>query len=196
MIKVGITGGIGSGKSTVCEIFSKLGIPIFYADKEARDLLYSDILVIAAIEKAFGKIIFDSKNIIDRKKVAEIVFKDVDKLQQLNAIIHPAVVKKFEKWTAQKNNFSYVIKEAAILFESGANKGLDKIISVTAPMELRIQRVMQRDKVTRGMVEQRMGKQWSDDKKINLSDYLIVNDEKELLLPQVLKIHEQLINKK
>ncbi|HVA98970.1 MAG TPA: dephospho-CoA kinase [Bacteroidia bacterium] len=192
MLKIGITGGIGSGKSTVSKIFSQLGIPVFYSDKEARDLLYSDKSVITAIENIFGKNIFDSYGLIDRKKIAEIVFKDAKKLAQLNAIIHPAVAEKFEKWGAEKKDVPYILKEAAILFESGSHKGLDKIITVTAPPELRIQRVIKRDNISREMVEDRIQKQWTDEAKINLSDFVIVNDETKMILPQILEIHKQL----
>ena len=195
MIKIGITGGIGSGKSTVCKVFELLGVPVYYADDEAKKIL-NDTAVKETIRKIFGNIVFDETGGIDRKKVAELVFNDKQKLEKLNSIIHPAVGAHFEEWLKKQKEKSYIIKEAAILFESGAYKQVDKIITVTAPLELKIKRAMQRGGITRSQVEERMSNQISDMEKIERSQYLIENDDEHLIIPQILKIHQELLTGK
>lgn len=192
MLKVGITGGIGSGKSTVCKVFELLGIPVYYADDEAKKLLDSEPDVKSKIIQLLGKSLFDEKGVIDRKALATIVFNDKAKLEQLNSIVHPAVARHFEAWLNKNAAAKYIIKEAAILFESGAYKAVDKVITVAAPLELKIARVIQRDKTSRELVEQRIKSQMSDEEKIKHSQFVIYNDERELLIPQILRIHKEL----
>ncbi len=193
MIKVGITGGIGSGKTIICKVFELLDAPVYYSDEEAKNLL-TDPAVYQLIVNTFGNVILNESGSIDRKKMAGIVFNDKEKLTKLNNIIHPAVAKHFEQWVKKHSASPYILKEAAILFESGANKQVDQVITVTAPSEIKIARVMQRDNISREQVEERIKHQMSDEEKIKLSQYLIVNDEKEMLIPQVLEIHQLLIN--
>lgn len=191
MLKIGITGGIGSGKTTVCRVFEILGIPVYYADDESKKILDNDSFVKAAILELFGNKILDEKGTIDRKKLAAFVFSQKEALEKLNTIIHPAVRLHFESWM-KKQNAPYILKEAAILFESGAYKQVDKVILVTAPLELKLKRTMSRDNVSREEVLQRMHNQMSDGEKTKRSQYIINNDEQTLLILQVLRIHEDL----
>lgn len=194
MLKLGITGGIGSGKTTVCRLFELLGIPVYYADDESKKLLDEDKLVKDQVIKTFGASIVNESGIIDRKKLAAIVFNNKEQLEKLNAILHPAVGQHFENWL-KKQNTAYILKEAAILFESGAYKQVDKVVTVVAPLELKIQRTMKRDGVSQEEVERRMQLQMTDEEKIKRSDFIITNNEQELLIPQVLALHNQLVNK-
>lgn len=193
MIKVGVTGGIGSGKSTVCKVFELLGVPVYYADAESQILLQTNQEIQLAIIKLFGNDILSLEGVIDRKKIADVVFNDSQKLKNLNAIMHPAVFNHFENWV-KKQVSPYVIKEAAILFESGADKQLNKIITVTCPMNIRIDRVVKRDRITYQSVEQRILNQWSDEEKVKHSQFVINNDEHNLIIPQILSINHQLLN--
>jgi dephospho-CoA kinase len=190
MMVIGITGGIGSGKTIVSTIFRELGIPVYDADSEAKKL-YDLPEVIAEVKSAFGNNYFNAAG-LDKKKFAEYVFKDDNALKKINAIIHPHVKKKFREWKNKFRDKPYVLKEAAILFESGTDKGCDKIIVVTAPVSLRKQRVMLRDQRTEKQIDEIIMKQWSDEEKIRRADFVIVNDETKLVLAQVLKIHESL----
>ena len=187
MKKIGLTGGIGSGKSTVAEIFRHLGIPVFNSDEEARKLQDENVEVKKAIAKIFGETIYVNGK-LNREKVASIVFADKKKLEELNAIVHPAVAKAFELFCTQHKNSPFVLKEAAILFEIGAEKLLDGMIVVAAPDELRILRVMDRDGSSREDVLKRMKNQLPQEDKVKKADYLIVNDGKQMLIPQVLEI--------
>ena len=196
MIKVGITGGIGSGKTMVCKMFELLGISVYYSDEESKKLLDADGKVKEQIIKTFGNAILNEAGNIDRKKLSETVFGDKEKLTLLNGIVHPAVAKHFEEWVKMHSSDKYILKEAAILFESGANRLVDKVITVTAPVSLKIQRAMQRDNITEEQVVSRMKNQWSDEEKIKQSQFVIFNNEDQLLIPQVLKIHELLIANK
>lgn len=191
MIKVGITGGIGSGKTTVCKLFELLGIAVYYSDDEAKKILDNDSTVKSELLKLLGPTILNEFEQIDRKKIASIVFSDTTKLASLNAIVHPAVARHFEDW-CKKQSSPYILKEAAILFESGANKQVDNTIVVTAPVELKLSRVMARDKTSEAEVLKRMANQLPDEEKIKLSDFVIQNNEENLLIPQVLLVHEQL----
>ena len=193
MIKVGITGGIGSGKTTVAKIFEVLGIPVYYADDAAKRLMIEDIVLKEKIEQAFGKDTYDN-GILNRAKLSSLVFNNPEKLALLNSIVHPATIADADKWMQQQTT-PYVLKEAALIFESGSNKMLDKVIGVFTPIELRIQRVMQRDNISEEAVKTRISKQMDEAEKMRLCDYAITNDERELLIPQVLKIHEDLMNK-
>lgn len=192
MKKIGITGGIGSGKTTVCKVFELLGVPVFYADDEAKKLLGEDAEVKEAVVKAFGSILLNGPGLINKKKLAEIVFNNSEKLQELNSIVHPVVRRRFEEWSAKHSSCIYVLEEAAILFESGAYKFVDHAITIIAPEELRIERVMQRDKSTSEQVKTRIQNQMNDAEKIKRSQFVIVNDEHQLLIPQILDIHKEL----
>lgn len=189
---IGLTGGIGSGKSTVAEIFNTLKIPVFNSDLEAKQL-YSHPEIKQQIIKLFGNV-YNNQNQLDKKALANIVFNDDEKLQQLNNIIHPAVKTLFETWVNKNNLTPIVIKEAAILIESGAAKQVDKIIVVTAPEKERIRRVMQRDNVAEKEVIARMSKQLPEEKLITHADFIIKNDNQHLVIPQVLEIVEKLNN--
>ena len=183
---IGLTGGIGSGKTTVANHFRVAGIPVYIADDEARKIMQSDEIN-AEIKKKFGDTVFDN-GILNREKLSGIVFNDPEKLKLLNAIIHPAVKKHFSSWILNQKNAPYIIYEAAILFESGSYKDCDIIITVTAPSELRIQRVIQRDKTTRENVLSRINMQWNDEKRIDKSDFVIENDTTEIAKSAVDKI--------
>lgn len=183
---IGLTGGIGSGKTTIANHFMAAGIPVYIADDEARKIMQSDE-IITKIEKTFGTAIFDN-GILNREKLSGIVFEDPEKLKLLNAIIHPAVKKHFSNWILNHKNAPYIIYEAAILFESGSYKECDIIITVTAPLESRIQRVIQRDKTTRENVLRRINMQWNDEKRIEKSDFVIENDTLEIAKSAVDKI--------
>ena len=197
MLKVGVTGGIGSGKSIVCKVFNHLGIPHYSSDAEARNIVNQSRWggMKQAIQNAFGTQAYDQEGNFDRKKMAELVFNDKTKLEILNAIVHPAVQQHFKLWLLHHQEQKYILKEAAILFESGSYKELDFIITVFAPAELRIKRVMTRDALTLEAVKRVMKNQMSEEEKIKRSHYVIVNDEEELIIPQVLKIHNELLQK-
>ena len=193
MLKVGITGGIGSGKSTVCQLFKCLEIPIFSADDVGRRLLGEDSAVIEQVKNIFGEdVLMYGKP--DRKKIGEIVFNAPEKLVQLNTIIHPAVRRKYAEWT-EEQIAPYLIYEAAILFETGLYKQLDYTILVTAPEILRIERVMKRDGTPETAIRDRMKNQWSEEEKKKLASYILVNDDTQALLPQMMEIHTLLLSK-
>jgi dephospho-CoA kinase len=193
MLKIGITGGIGSGKTTVCKVFKLLGIPIYFADDEAKKILDTSIDVKTNIINTFGIEVIDTNGIIDRKKLALKIFNNKENLEKLNSIVHPAGAKHFENWLHENKSAKYILKEAAILFESKAYKAVDKVITVTAPIELKIQRAMQRDNTDRASIEQRIKNQLSDEEKIKRSHFIIYNDEQQLLIPQIIDIHHKLI---
>jgi dephospho-CoA kinase len=190
MVRIGITGGIGSGKSTVAHVFEILGIPVYYADKEAKRLMNEDPEIRRQLIQHFGQDAY-ADNILNRRFIAEIVFKDKQKLELLNSIVHPLTISKAEEWMRQHNT-PYVIKEAALIFESGSHLGLDFVIGVSAPLNVRIQRTMKRDGVSREEVLARMKNQIQESIKMRLSDFVIRNDEQHLVLPQVLALHEKL----
>lgn len=190
---VGVTGGIGSGKSTVCKVFSTLGIPVYDSDSEAK-LMYDRYPELKEkVKNLFSDDVLDKNGNINKKKLGEIIFKDEAKLQSLNQLIHPLVKWDFTNWVETHQGFPYLIKEAAILFESGANAKCDKIITVTSPSELKYQRIKLRDKKSTLEIENIIKSQMSDEEKIAKSDFVIYNDEKQLVVPQVLKIHEALL---
>lgn len=192
MITVGLTGGIGSGKSLIGEIFKRLGIPVFHADDEAKIILSSDEIVVDRIKKEFGENIYTSQG-VDRNQLAGIIFNDQTALSKINAIIHPRVRQNFIEWK-EKQKAKYVIEEAAILFESNAYKELDITINVHADELVRIKRVVERDKTSGEAVKSRMNNQLNDEERIKLADYTIYNDGKQMLLPQVLNIHNKILN--
>ncbi len=193
MLKVGITGGIGSGKSTVCQVFHTLGIPVLYADEAGRYLMDNDALVIDSIKMLFGENIYKG-GILDRKHIASIVFRQPEILEELNAIVHPATIRYSKQWLESQTG-PYAIKEAAIFFESGSNAEMDVMIGVYAPRKLRILRAMERDGVTQEKILQRMAHQMDEDEKMSRCDYVIVNDGVQAVIPQVLKTHAQLLER-
>jgi dephospho-CoA kinase len=193
MLKVGITGGIGSGKTTVSKIFEVLGVPVFYADDHAKRIMVEDPILIAAIKHEFGNESYFDDGSLNRKYIASIVFNDAAKLGKLNAIVHPATFRAFDAWVAQVGDVPYILKEAALLFEAASYKLCDKAIMVYAPLETRIARVMKRDHISREDVLSRNAKQMPDEEKIKLADYTIVNDDTQLVIPQVLAMHQQFL---
>lgn len=191
MKKIGLTGGIGSGKTYIANIFQSIGVPVFYADLEAKKLINNSISIMNLIKKEFGDDIYiDNK--LDKHKLSEIVFSDIEKIRKLNSIVHPSVKNVFDEWCQDKTT-DYIIKEAAILFESKSNLDLDAIICVSAPLELRVERVKKRDKISVEEIKNRINNQMSNKKKESLSDYLIVNDEKQILISQIIKIHNKIL---
>jgi dephospho-CoA kinase len=190
MVRVGLTGGIGSGKSTVAHVFEILGIPVYYADKEAKRLMSEDPEIRKEVIKHFGEEAY-ADNLINRRFIAEIVFKDKQKLQLLNSLVHPITIARAEEWM-RRHQTPYVIKEAALIFESGSQETLDYVIGVSAPLNIRIQRTMKRDEVSREEVLNRMQNQIQESIKMRLCDFVIRNDDQHLVLPQVLALHEKL----
>ncbi|AYD46634.1 dephospho-CoA kinase [Arachidicoccus soli] len=192
MLKIGLTGGIGSGKSTVAKIFNTLGIPTFDADAAAKNIMENDAKVKAQLINAFGKEIF-AQNLLNKKYLAEIVFKDAAKLKLLNNITHPATIEAAKNWIDEQST-PYVIKEAALLFEAKSAGDLDFIIGVQSPIQLRIQRAMRRSNISEEAVMQRIEKQMDNDEKMQLCDFVILNDEQQALLPQVLTLNGKFVD--
>lgn len=191
MIKVGLTGGLGSGKTTVAKIFEEYGIPVFYADDEAKKITSSSQKVKDQLIKEFGPQLY-SNGKLDRPALAEIIFNDKNAIDIVNDIIHPAVRQAFQEWTLIQKS-PYILEEAAILFETGEYRAFDKTILVTAPEELRIQRVMNRSGWTREEAKIRLQNQWEESHKIPLADFVILNDGTRPLGPQISEIHESLL---
>lgn len=192
MLRIGLTSGIGSGKTTVAEIFRVLGIPVFDADSETKKLMAEDEALRKNIITHFGEKSYVN-NLPDRKFIAEQVFEDAEKLALLNSVMHPAAIDAAAKWFI-KQDAPYAIKEAALLFEAGSTVGLDYIIGVYAPQHLRIKRVMQRNASTREEVISRMNRQIDEEIKIRLCDFVIVNDEQQLITPQVMNLHKKFLS--
>jgi dephospho-CoA kinase len=192
MLRVGITGGIGSGKTTAAKVFEVLGIPVYYADDAAKRLMNEDEKLKQKIQQQFGDEIYKNGKLI-KKKLADIVFTSPEKLALLNALVHPVTINDAERWM-QRQTAPYCIKEAALIFESSAHEHLDYVIGVTAPAAERIQRTMKRDGTTREEVIARMDKQLDESIKMKLCDFVLNNAEHEMLLPQVLALHEKLIS--
>lgn len=190
MLKVGLTGGIGSGKSTVAKIFEILGIPVYYADDAAKRLMNEDEDLKASIIKHFGTESYIN-NQLNRSWIASIVFNDEEKLALLNSLTHPATIRDSNEWM-RKQTSAYTIKEAALIFESGSDAYLDYVIGVKAPAPLRISRTMQRDHITEEEVLKRMARQMNEETKMQRCDFIIVNDEQQMIMPQVLALHEKL----
>ena len=188
---IGLTGGIGSGKSTIAQYFQTKGIPVYIADDESRKITQT-AEVIASINEKFGTEIFDD-GILNRRKLAALVFENRQQLQQLNAIIHPHVKKHFDSWVNSHSNFPVVIKEAAILFESGSYEDCDKIITVIAPLELRLGRIIDRDKISRESAISRVNNQWTDEQRIARSDFIIENIDLEMAKRQADEILKKLM---
>ena len=191
MLKIGITGGIGSGKSTVCRVFSVMGIPVFEADKVARKLMDTDEEIHEKLVRLFGAAVYLPDQTVNRKYLAGIVFKDPSLLTKLNEIVHPVVRKTFFDW-CEKQESPYIIHEAAILFESGFYKMMDKTITVVTSEEERIRRVMKRDGITMELVKERIKNQWSDEERIKLADFVIGNNDDQLIIPQIIEIDKKI----
>lgn len=192
MIKLGVTGGIGSGKSTVCEIFRLLGVPIYEADAEARILQNSHPQIVSELKQVFGDDIYDDTNQLKRKKLASLVFGNPELLAKLNQIVHPKVRKHFLDWLESHKTSPYIVYEAAILFESGFYRNMDKILLVTAPEALRISRVIARDTVTEAEVRRRIGNQLPEDEKRRLADAILDNNNQQLLIPKIVELDRNL----
>jgi dephospho-CoA kinase len=192
MLKIGLTSGIGSGKTTVAKVFETLGIPVYYADDAAKELMNKNEVLKQQIIQHFGVQVYEN-NTLNRKYLAQQVFNNPTQLELLNSLVHPATIQAANNWFAQQTA-PYCIKEAALIFESGSQKDLDYVIGVYAPTALRIQRVMQRDNITREEVQQRMDKQIKETIKMRLCDFVITNDEQQLVIPQVLALHEKLLS--
>ena len=186
MKKIGLTGGIGVGKTYVSKIFQQMGIPIFNADEQAKKCMVENANLKLAVQLAFGENMY-LKGVLQKDALAKIVFNNTEALAELNALVHPIVKQKFEDWCSLQST-SMVIKEAAILFESDAHLGLDSVVCVSAPENLRIERVQKRDGSSVEQIQSRMSKQMPQTEKEELADFLIVNDQVQLLLPQVLAI--------
>ncbi|MFA5816367.1 MAG: dephospho-CoA kinase [Bacteroidales bacterium] len=192
MYTVGLTGGIGSGKSLVAKIFSHLGIPVFNADAEAGKILEEDLQIRHQLTEWFGPGIYINGR-PDRPKLAGIMFTDAEMLSKVNGLIHPRVLDRFINWCSENQNKPYVVHEAAILFESGFYRHMNTTILITAPEKIRISRVKQRDKTTEESIRQRMQNQWTDEQKSPLAGYIIQNDGQSPLIPRILEIHNKLI---
>ena len=191
MKKIGLTGGIGSGKSTIAEVFKVLNIPVYNSDERAKALMNENQLLIEEISNVFGAHIYQNGE-LNRAELGAIVFKNPELLQQLNAVVHPVVGDDFNAW-CNKQQSKYVIKEAAIIFETGINKMLDGVIAVIAPDELRIKRVLKRPGMTEELIKDRMSRQLPTETLIDKANWLINNDETVLVIPQVLKVHEEIL---
>jgi dephospho-CoA kinase len=191
MYKVGITGGIGSGKSTVAKIFEVLGIPVYYADDEAKKIMETNAEVRQKLITAFGSDCYNQQG-LNRQYLRQLIFNDSNNSQKINAIVHPITIAQADTWLQQQNT-PYALKEAALIFESNAHQHLDFIIGVAAPQALRIKRVMQRDGISEEEVLARMQKQMNEDEKMSKCDAIINNDDTILLIPQVMELHNRLI---
>jgi len=191
MLKVAVTGNIGSGKSTVTQIFKSLGIPVFLADREAKKL-YSNKEVILEVKKHFGEDIFSNDGILNKQKLADIIFNDEKALATINKVIHPRTLAKYHEWLNIHNEYKYTIHESAILFENKLQPHFDRIITVYAPKNLRLKRILKRDGVAEKVILERMNNQLSDEEKNKRSDFVIFNDNSDFLIPQVIEIDRKL----
>lgn len=193
MLKIGITGGMGSGKSVVSRIFSQLGIPVYNSDLRAKQLMHTQPLLRKQLIKHFGTEVYNQDNTLNRQHLSRIIFNSPQALDTINALVHPRVAEDFAEWQHQHKHQPYILKEAAILFESGADKGLQRIITVYAPEALRIERVVRRDNSSEKQVKKRIENQLPEEEKIKKSHFVIYNDNEQLVVPQVLKIHNKLL---
>ena len=192
MLKIGLTGGIGSGKTTVAKVFEVLGIPVYYADDAAKQLMNNNEALKHQLIAHFGTATYFDNGELNRKHLSSIVFADKEKLALLNSLVHPATIADAQEWFG-KQTAAYVVKEAALLFESGTAEGLDYVIGVTAPFTVRIKRVMDRDAVTAEEVKRRMANQIDDQLKMKLCNFVLYNNDQQLLLPQIVALHEKLV---
>ena len=187
MLKIGLTGGIGSGKTIIAKIFELLDVPVYYADEASKRLYHTDKELMMNIKKHFGEEVYTNDQ-LNRSRLAEMVFNSPEKLELLNSLVHPPTIRDAEQWMNRQTT-PYIIKEAALIFESGSAAGLDYVIGVRAPQSLRIKRVMDRDGFSREEILSRMDKQINEEMKLKLCDFVINNDEQELVIPQVLGLH-------
>lgn len=192
MLKVGITGGIGAGKSVVCRVFQTLGIPVFDADSTAKKLMEEDKELVSSIKELFGADIYTPTS-LDRQRLASIVFTQPQLLKQLNELVHPATIAYGEEWIGRQTS-RYIIKEAAIFFESGSYKEMDVMVGVSAPVEVRIKRALQRPNMTYDKVVERIANQMDDTEKMKKCNHVIINDGHTALIPQVVKLHNLLLS--
>jgi dephospho-CoA kinase len=190
-LKLGVTGGIGSGKTSVCRVFRILGIPVFSTDREAREIMDSDKDIIHEINSIAGKNLYHNGG-LDRKELASIIFNNNILLEKVNTLVHPVVFDHFNRWIMEQKA-PYVIMEAAILIESGGSKLVDRIATIVAPLEERLARVIHRNSLSREQVIERMRNQMDDESRIKLSDYVIYNSENDMIIPAILKIHEDIL---
>jgi dephospho-CoA kinase len=189
-LQIGVTGGIGSGKSMVCKILACLGAPVYDADSHAKNLMTTDGILISNIKKEFGELSYNTDGSLNRKYLSTSVFNDADKLETLNSLVHPRVAHDYARWLSEHSNHPYVVKEAALLYEAGSYKQLDRIIVVTAPDEMRIGRVLKRDPHrSKEQIRAIIGQQMPQVEKMKRADFVVVNDETILLIPQVLGLH-------
>ncbi|MEI6948250.1 dephospho-CoA kinase [Paraflavisolibacter sp. H34] len=193
MLKIGITGGIGSGKTTVAKVFELLGVPVYYADAASKRLYHTDKELMASIKEHFGEDVYTDDQ-LNRSRLAALVFNAPEKLALLNRLVHPPTIRDAQEWM-ERQTAPFVIKEAALLFESGSVRDLDQVIGVRAPQALRLQRAMERDNAPREEVLNRMRRQIDETIKMRLCDFVIENDELQAVLPQVLRLHEELLRK-
>ncbi len=191
MLIIGLTGGIGSGKSTVAKIFEVLGIPVYYADEEAKRIMNEDETIRSKLIVLFGEESYSGGK-LNRPHIASIVFGDKEKLHQLNEIVHPVTIADSDRWM-QSQTTPYAIKEAALIFESGSYKQLDYVIGVSSPIELRIQRVINRDNISKPEVARRIQNQMPEEDKIKRCHFVLNNNEEQLVVPQVLELHKKLV---
>jgi len=192
MKRVGLTGNMGAGKSTVAKVFNVMGVPVYHADQQAKTFLQTEA-VAQQIRNLFGEKVVNQDLIVDRKALAQIVFNDKAQLDALNHIIHPLVKQDFEEWCLEHERYRYIIHEAAVLFESGFDRLFDSTILVMAPEELCISRVMQRDGMSKDMVIARLLNQWSQEEKQELATYLILNNDLVSVIPQIISIHDKIL---
>lgn len=193
-LQIGITGGIGSGKSMVCKIFGCLGIPVYDADSRAKSIMTTDGILVEQIKKEFGSLAYDAVGGLNRSYLSSAVFGNAEKLKKLNDLVHPRVALDGDQWTAEQVGKKYVVREAALLFESGSYKKMDKIIVVTAPEPLRVKRVLERDKQrTEEEVLKIIRNQLNEEEKVKRADFVVRNDETELLVPQVINLHQKFL---
>lgn len=194
--QIGITGGIGSGKSLICQIFNRLGIPSYDADLRARWLMDHDPELRASIQREFSNEAYLEDGSLNRDLISKLVFDESTNIEILNSIVHPAVGHDYRLWVEQNNKSVYLLKEAALIFESGSNEWLDEVITVFAPKEMRIERVLIRDpNRDRNQVESIISKQWTEEERQKHADYIIRNDDTTLVIPQVLQIHHELMDR-
>ena len=193
MLKVGVTGGIGSGKTTVCKVFELLGIPVFYADDVAKSIMQTDPVLKTALLNTFGENSYTKDGMLNRAYISSIVFNDKQELEKLNSLVHPAVLRAFDNWVLEHHESPYVIKEAALLYESGGFKMCNKSILVIAPTLIKMNRVKLRDGISEEDIQLRMNRQFSDEMKIKYADHILNNDEKQLLIPQIIHLHQQFL---
>lgn len=193
-LRIGITGGIGSGKTTICRLFELLGIPVYFADVEAKKLMVSDARLMEQIREHFGDEAYTAAGQLNRQYLSKLVFNDQAKLNLLNSLVHPAVEKHAQQWHHSQAGVPYTLKEAALIFESGSYQHLDRVINVYAPLEIRIARVVKRDQVSREEVLARISNQWPEEDKLALSDHVIINDNTLSIIQQVHKLHKRLVS--